>query len=229
MNMRADIRNVGSSGYFAEDGTRSLMVKDSFYSNHLKRVFDLVLVIATLPFSIMVIAVLAALVVLTGQAPFYTQRRIGKNRRVFRMLKLQTMKPNAEEDLKAYLVANPDAQAEWSRTQKLKHDPRVTRIGRILRKSSLDELPQLWNVLIGDMSLVGPRPMMEDQVDLYDGDAYFQLRPGVTGMWQVSMRNSSAFADRVKFDDDYGQAISFGCDISILFQTVRAVVRRTGY
>ena len=105
----------------------------------------------------------------------------------------------------------------------------ITRFGRVLRKSSLDELPQLWNVLLGDMSLVGPRPMMPCQRDLYPGSAYYRLRPGITGPWQVSRRNESTFADRARFDTDYDQTLSLGTDLGLLISTVRVVVRATGY
>lgn len=136
---------------------------------------------------------------------------------------------NADAQLETYLASDPTARAEWDSTQKLKVDPRITRFGRILRKSSLDELPQLWNVLKGDMSLVGPRPMMPCQRDLYPGSAYYRLRPGITGPWQVSRRNESTFADRARFDTDYDRTLSLGTDIGLLISTVRVVVRATGY
>ena len=145
------------------------------------------------------------------------------------MVKLRSMVPDAEAQLQAYLEQNPQAREEWNRTQKLKSDPRITRVGRFLRRSSLDELPQLWNVLKGDMSLIGPRPMMIDQVKLYPGDAYFSLRPGITGPWQVSERNETEFADRARFDSGYLKELSFRTDLNILVRTFGVVMRCTGY
>ncbi len=139
------------------------------------------------------------------------------------------MVPNAHEHLEAYLNANPAARVEWDATQKLKNDPRITKVGRILRKTSLDELPQLFNVIKGDMSLVGPRPMMCSQRDLYPGSAYFKMRPGITGTWQVSDRNDSEFQSRAGFDNGYERNLSFGTDLSILLKTIGVVVRGTGY
>ena len=122
-----------------------------------------------------------------------------------------------------------EARREWDQTQKLKYDPRVTALGRFLRKSSLDELPQLWNVFTGDMSLVGPRPMMPNQRDIYPGTAYYDLRPGLTGLWQISDRNNCTFAKRAEFDTEYERCVSLRTDVTILFKTVGAVARGTGY
>jgi lipopolysaccharide/colanic/teichoic acid biosynthesis glycosyltransferase len=135
---------------------------------------------------------------------------------------------NADQKLEAHLAADPAARAEWDEMQKLRHDPRITRVGRLIRKSSLDELPQLLNVLMGDMSLVGPRPMMADQRALYPGRGYYDLRPGITGPWQVSERNATSFADRARFDDKYNQDLSLATDARILACTVKVVLRATG-
>jgi lipopolysaccharide/colanic/teichoic acid biosynthesis glycosyltransferase len=145
------------------------------------------------------------------------------------MWKLRSMVAGADAALESYLASDPVARAEWDSTQKLKSDPRITRFGRVLRKSSLDELPQLWNVLLGDMSLVGPRPMMPSQQEIYPGQAYYRLRPGITGPWQVSRRNESTFADRARFDEHYEETLSFKTDVGLLIGTVRVVMRATGY
>lgn len=199
------------------------------YRNGGKRVLETLLVLAALPFVLPLIAVLALMVVSDGGRPFYSQMRIGRGGRRFRMWKLRTMVSGADEKLQAYLDENPEARAEWDATQKLKNDPRITRMGKFLRRSSIDELPQLWNVLTGSMSLVGPRPMMVDQQAFYHGKGYYNLRPGITGLWQISDRNESDFAARVKFDDAYDRSISLGTDIKVLFQTVNVVFRCTGY
>ncbi|MEM6421078.1 MAG: sugar transferase, partial [Pseudomonadota bacterium] len=161
--------------------------------------------------------------------PFYRQARLGRHGRVFRIWKLRTMVVDADARLEAYLARNPAARAEWDATQKLKHDPRITIVGRFLRKTSLDELPQLINVLTGQMSLVGPRPMMVNQRHLYDGDSYYHLRPGLTGLWQVSGRNDCRFVDRVRYDNTYAARISFLTDLGVMLRTVGVVLRGTGY
>ncbi|MEL6952868.1 MAG: sugar transferase [Pseudomonadota bacterium] len=199
------------------------------YRNAFKRALDLALIVFVAPIWLPVILVGAFLAALDGHNPFYRQERVGRFGRTFWIWKLRTMVVNADAKLEAYLDANPEARAEWDATQKLKHDPRITLVGRILRKTSLDELPQLFNVLIGDMSLVGPRPMMVSQKDLYTGDGYYTVRPGLTGLWQVSDRNECRFIDRVSYDETYAAKMSFGMDLSILMRTVGVVVRGTGY
>lgn len=198
------------------------------YAGGLKRALDVVAVLVTAPASAVVILVLALVVMLAGGRPFYFQDRVGRGGRVFRLWKLRTMVPDADARLEAHLAADPAARAEWDRTQKLKDDPRITPVGRLLRKTSLDELPQLWNVLRGDMSLVGPRPMMLCQKTLYPGQAYYRLRPGITGPWQVSARNESSFADRARYDAEYLEGLSFVSDLRLLAATVRVVFRSTG-
>ncbi|WP_134726288.1 sugar transferase [Paracoccus luteus] len=202
---------------------------DGFYARRAKRVLDVSAVVAALPFVLPLIAILSLAILLGGGKPFYTQLRAGRNGRSFRLFKMRTMVPDADAALERHLDRNPAARAEWNRDQKLKSDPRITRVGALLRKSSLDELPQLFNVLIGDMSLVGPRPMLLSQAKLYPGTDYYRLRPGVTGMWQVSDRNDSAFAQRATFDAQYAAQLSFMTDIRIMFRTVGVVLRCTGY
>lgn len=198
------------------------------YARGLKRALDVALVLAAAPVVVPVVLVLALLVACDGGAPFYAQDRVGRGGRRFRMWKLRTMVVGAEDRLAAHLAADPAARAEWDRTQKLRDDPRVTPTGRLLRRTSLDELPQLWNVLTGDMSLVGPRPMMPCQQAMYPGEAYYRLRPGLTGPWQVSDRNAAAFADRARFDRDYEAALSLATDLRLLAATLRVVLRGTG-
>ena len=198
------------------------------YDLGLKRALDLALVALVAPFVAVVVALLALLVAADGGAPFYAQWRVGRSGRLFRMWKLRTMVVGADAALAAHLDADPAARAEWDAFQKLERDPRVTPLGRILRRLSLDELPQLWNVLTGDMSLVGPRPMMPSQRGDYPGRAYYALRPGLTGAWQVSARNESTFAERARFDGGYAAALSLWTDLAILAATVGVVLRATG-
>lgn len=193
-----------------------------------KRVLDVTLVLAAAPFVVPVVLVLALLVARDGGKLFYGQDRVGRAGKLFKCWKIRTMVADADARLEAYLDANPTARAEWDRTQKLKSDPRVTKFGRILRRTSLDELPQLWNVFVGDMSLVGPRPMMPEQKPLYPGRAYYKLRPGLTGFWQISDRNASSFAHRAVHDTAYSRKISLGTDVGVMAATVRVVLRGTG-
>ncbi|WP_407496380.1 sugar transferase [Pseudooceanicola sp. MF1-13] len=203
------------------------------YARTYKRLFDIVatllLVVVTAPILIPGLAVVLAWVSADGHPALYRQRRIGRNGRVFGMLKIRTMVPGAEQALALHLEADPEARREWEQRQKLHNDPRVTRLGRFLRRTSLDELPQIWNVLRGDMSLVGPRPIMVDQVGLYPGRAYYTLRPGLTGLWQVSARNATGFAERAQYDDRYRGSLSLMGDLSILWRTLFVVLRGTGW
>ena len=204
-------------------------VREGVYSRHLKRTFDILVVLLASPFVLLLVLGFALAVRRDGGPAFYLQDRIGKNGRIFRIWKLRSMVTDADTRLAAHLEANPDARAEWDHHQKLKDDPRITKVGRLIRKTSLDELPQLWNVVTGDMSLVGPRPMMPSQAPLYPGQAYYRLRPGLTGYWQISSRNESSFAERAGFDSRYAAELSLLTDLRVLFSTVRVVLRGTGY
>ncbi|MCZ0961643.1 sugar transferase [Paracoccus benzoatiresistens] len=198
------------------------------YRSLIKRPLDTVLVLLTSPVVLPLVLLLALAVMLDGKNPFYSQKRVGRDGRIFRMWKLRSMVHDADQRLEAYLADNPQARQEWDATQKLRNDPRVTRFGRLLRASSMDELPQLWNVLTGEMSLVGPRPMMPDQQTMYSGQGYYRLRPGITGFWQTAGRNRTTFAARAWYDDRYERGLSFGSDLSILLRTVAVVLDRTG-
>lgn len=195
-----------------------------------KRVADILFVLLSLPVFVPVTMICALALWIEGGQPFYRQQRLGRGGRSFSIVKLRTMCREADDVLESCLAADPALRAEWDRTQKLKNDPRITRVGGILRKTSLDELPQLWNVLLGQMSVVGPRPMMPAQLPMYDNPApYFALRPGITGLWQVSDRNENSFAHRSTVDAAYHADLSFPADLRILLRTVGVVLRRTGY
>lgn len=194
-----------------------------------KRAFDVITVLMFLPFGILIVGGLAMCIALLGNKPFYTQERVGRNGAIYKIWKLRTMVVDADSRLEQHLRDNPNAQLEWDYTQKLRNDPRITPIGRFLRASSMDELPQLWNVLRGDMSLIGPRPMMPSQVPLYPGTAYYHLRPGISGSWQVSARNESSFAERAIFDTSYDSEVSLREDMRIFMATIHVVLRATGH
>ncbi len=202
--------------------------KRSVYLLGGKRVLDILFVLAAIPILVPVFLIVGALIALDGHNPFFWQERVGLGGKRFYMWKFRTMVPNAEAHLKKHLEQNAKARAEWDEKQKLSDDPRITGFGRLLRRTSLDELPQLINVLTGDMSIVGPRPIMPSQQALYPGHAYYRLRPGMTGSWQVSERNESTFADRGKYDDHYETELSLGTDANIIVRTVGVVFRCTG-
>ena len=201
----------------------------TLYRKYFKRLMDCTLIILALPIVLPIFAVAAVLVAMDGRNPFYGQMRVGRDGRHFCMWKLRTMVHNADALLEACLAADPQARQEWETTQKLKRDPRITFIGRFMRKTSIDELPQLLNVLNGTMSLVGPRPMMVCQKSSYPGTLYYEMRPGITGMWQVSDRNECEFSQRADYDDAYYQNMTFKTDVKILAQTVGVVLKATGH
>lgn len=165
-----------------------------------------------------------------GGPVLFGQRRIGRGGRPFVCLKLRTMVLDAQARLDALLESDPQAREEWARDHKLRKDPRITWLGRILRETSLDELPQLINVLRGDMSIVGPRPIVEAEVVRYGRSFrhYCSVRPGITGLWQVSGRNDTTYRRRVALDVLYARSRSLGRDVEILLKTVPAVLLRKG-
>jgi Undecaprenyl-phosphate galactose phosphotransferase WbaP len=163
-------------------------------------------------------------------AVFYSQKRIGKSNRSFHAWKFRTMVANANTVLREYLEDKPDLKKEWELNHKLRHDPRITAVGKFLRKTSLDELPQIWNVLSGDMSLVGPRPIVEEEIRRYGPqfDLYQKVRPGMTGLWQISGRNHTTYEERVQYDSYYVRNWSVWLDLFILGRTIRTVLGGEG-
>ncbi|WP_228028450.1 sugar transferase [Donghicola mangrovi] len=217
---------------YSADTPPAFLRPDQTYALYYKRLLDVWLSVGLLllasPFLLPMTLAITALIAMDGHNPIYSQRRIGRHGRIFRMFKFRTMVPEADQKLAAYLKKCPEAKAEWDKHQKLRYDPRITTVGRFLRKTSLDELPQLINVLRGEMSLVGPRPMMVEQTGMYPGRAYYLTRPGLTGMWQVSDRHDSSFAERAGYDDAYLHKLSLRTDMRILLRTVVVVLRGTG-
>lgn len=196
-----------------------------------KRGLDILGAAALLLLCLPVFAVLAVLVKLDGGSVFYAHERVGRGGRLFGCLKFRSMVLDADRRLAELLARDPAAQREWDSTRKLRQDPRVTRIGRFLRASSLDELPQLINVLRGEMSLVGPRPVQTSELAAFYGPAaqhYMAVRPGITGPWQVSGRSDTSYAQRVALDVQYVAHASFWLDVKILLRTPIAVLARKG-
>lgn len=203
-------------------------VSDTPVGGVIKRAFDVTIASTTLILMAPTMILIALLIVITTGGPvFFVQQRVGFNRKLFGCLKFRTMVVDAGDRLSAYLAENPEAAQAWRETQKLKNDPRVTWIGHILRKSSLDELPQLFNVLRGDMSCIGPRPVLQDELKRYgDHDTdYAKAKPGLTGMWQVNGRSNTSYAHRVKCDRYYVRRWSVALDFNILFKTIPAVMK----
>ncbi len=192
---------------------------------------DILLVsIGSLVISPLLILLIIMVMIDSKGSPFYGQTRIGRGGKKFKALKFRSMVRDADIILKDYLEKHPELRKEWDATFKLKNDPRVTRLGKFIRKYSLDEFPQLLNVLKGEMSLVGPRPIVDDEVNHY-GDTfnpYTWVRPGITGMWQVSGRSDTAYTERVHLDEYYVRNWSIWLDIYILIKTFAAVLRKEG-
>jgi len=197
----------------------------------VKRALDVITVSAGLLLCWWVFAAIALAVKLSSPGPvFYGQKRIGRSGREFRAWKFRSMVKDADAQLATYLAAHPELREQWEGTHKLKDDPRVTWIGRILRRTSLDELPQLWNILGGEMSLVGPRPIVQDEIAKYGAhfELYQKVRPGLSGLWQVSGRSDTTYAERVALDCYYVRNWSVWIDLVVLARTVRVVLLGKG-
>ena len=196
-----------------------------------KRAMDLIgSGIATILLSPLVLLIVLAIYATEGRPILIAHRRIGLGGRGFSCYKFRSMVPDAEAALKRLFSTDPLARQEWLENRKLKKDPRVTRVGRLLRKTSIDELPQLLNILRGEMSLVGPRPIVPDEAANYGRNIvdYLTIRPGLTGMWQVSGRSDTTYRQRVELDVSYARRRTLAQDIAILFKTVRVVLTTRG-
>jgi Undecaprenyl-phosphate galactose phosphotransferase WbaP len=215
-------------------GMLGLQIKRNLFLRRnqvLKRFLDIIGgLLLFIPFTLLLPLIGLAIYVEDRGPVFYRHLRIGQAGRRFYVLKFRTMRPDADRVLKEYLAANPEALRFWLEERKLKNDPRITRVGKLLRKSSLDELPQVVNILLGDMSLVGPRPVTEEELAKYGQDAFYYLlvRPGLTGLWQVSGRNEVSYEKRVALDRYYVQNWSIWLDLYILARTVWVVLTRKG-
>ena len=197
----------------------------------VKRAFDLAVSVGAAIVLSPLLLTLCLIVRLSSPGPiFYGQQRIGRGNKMFKLWKFRSMVIDADEFLHRHLQENAAANEEWMRDHKLKRDPRVTWIGRFLRKTSLDELPQLWNVISGEMSLVGPRPIVQKEVAKYGQffAQYKRVTPGVTGLWQISGRNNTTYELRIQIDDYYVRNWSLSMDIYILMRTLKTVFLSEG-
>ncbi len=231
-----DLRGICSLGISARDigGEIGFEVPQRLFhrsAGMMKRALDLILTLAGLFALLPVFLLIAAAIKLTSIGPvFYGHTRYGRDGTTFKALKFRTMFQNGESILLEHFHKNPEELAAWQRDQKLKRDPRVTSVGGWLRRYSLDELPQLCNVLLGQMSLVGPRPIVSAEIEKYGRgyDLYSRVRPGITGLWQVSGRNNTTYPERVAFDEYYVRNWSIWLDTYILVRTARAVFSAEG-
>lgn len=204
-------------------------IRETFYTRYGKRGMDVALALVLLPILLPVMALIALGMAHRGQI-IYRHRRVGRHGNEFTCYKFRSMVIDADKRLADILSSDPNARTEWARDHKLRDDPRITRLGRILRKTSLDELPQIWNVLRGDMSFVGPRPVTREELVKY-GDiaaAYLSVRPGVTGPWQVSGRSGVSYKARVMQDAAYIADINFVADVAVIAKTAVVPLKMTG-
>lgn len=211
---------------FVKRGIRSFIF-DAVDRKVSKRLFDIVFSLAVLIFFSPVYLLLALLIAVSSSGPiFYVQERVGKNYRRFECIKFRTMVVNADELLMEMIETSPQLRQEFEDNFKLKYDPRITWIGHFLRVTSLDEFPQFWNVLMGDMSVVGPRPLVVEELPRYGShiDRVLTIRPGITGLWQVSGRNDIPYPQRVRMDLYYANARNFWMDLWIVVKTIGVVV-----
>ena len=215
-------------------GILGLEVRQNLFSDLeqvIKRVIDICLVLLSLPLSTVLYIFLAVLIRINSTGPIiYKQQRIGKDGKEFTIWKFRTMVVNAEQVLNEYIEKHPSHQAEWNDNKKIKNDPRVTAVGKILRRLSLDELPQIVNIIHGEMSLVGPRPITQEEISFYENKyhLYTKVKPGLTGLWQVSGRNDVTYEERVNLDEYYVRNWSVWMDIYILAATIKAVLTGKG-
>lgn len=220
---------IGGRGSPSSDTAEQFANDDRFFGidGQAKRLIDLVMTLPVLIFISPLLITLAILIKLDDGGPvLFKQARLGRHGNTFSMLKFRTMRVGADALLEQYLKQNPDQRREWNKYQKLKADPRITRLGKFLRKSSLDELPQLLNILLGDMSVVGQRPILPVQREAFGGhiEHYERARPGLTGLWQVSGRNALSFEDRARLGTLYAERWSLIGDFKLILKTVPVVL-----
>ena len=199
----------------------------------IKRIIDIIggLVGIVLLIPITIVLYLISIFSKENKGPiFYEQLRVGKNGKYFRIYKFRTMIIGADKILKKYLEENEEARIEFEKNQKLEYDPRITKLGKILRKTSLDEFPQFINVLKGDMSLIGPRPLVEGELDAHNGNhkLYESVKPGITGYWGVNGRSNTTYEERLELEYYYAKNFSFWLDTKIFFKTIISIVKRDG-
>lgn len=198
----------------------------------IKRIFDVIFSVSALTICLPIYLIIAAAILLTSKGEvFFTQERIGRGGQIFKCLKFRTMYTDAEKRLHTILQKDQNLKNEWEKQRKLKNDPRITPIGTFLRKTSLDELPQFWNVLKGDLSVVGPRPVVHEEIVNHYGmkaAKILSIRPGMTGIWQVSGRSDTCYTTRIKLDEKYVDNHSISLDLKLIMKTIPKMINTKG-
>lgn len=223
--MKPSVKLAGSPFYDANTSESAVV------GGYVKRIFDVAAAVVGLLLLAPLFVMLALLVKSSDGGPiFYGHTRVGRGGKIFKCLKFRTMRTDAQTVLESYLIDNPAASTEWNATRKLQCDPRITNVGLVMRKLSLDELPQLINIIFGEMSIVGPRPIVFEELEYYGTSAAFYLRsrPGLTGVWQISGRSDISYDKRVAFDKGYVENWSFIGDVAIILKTIPAVYAGKG-
>ena len=211
--------------YIEEKRIERISTKKIYLS--IKRLFDILASLLGCIFLIPITILIKVITILSGDfhSIFYTQKRIGKEGKIIYIYKYRSMVPNAEEELKK-LLKKKKYKKEWEKNQKLENDPRITKIGKIIRKTSIDELPQIINVLKGEMSFIGPRPLVEGELDSHNGNhaIYESVRPGITGWWAANGRNNISYEERLELEYFYAKNCSLKLDIKCFFKTIYVVI-----
>ena len=215
-----------------QDITRQRLSLGTLTYDFLKRMFDIICGLIGIIFLIPLIIIIKIFSIFSGdfKTIFYFQRRVGKNGTEFKLYKFRSMVPNSDEVLKQILKTDKKRSKEWKENQKFENDPRVTKIGNILRKTSLDEVPQFINVLKGDMSMIGPRPLVPGELDKHNGnhEIYESVRPGITGWWACNGRSATSYKERLELEYYYVKNRSLWLDIKCVFKTISAVITKKG-
>ena len=204
------------------------------YNSYLfiKRIFDIICSIVGIIFLVPLTIIIKIVFICTGDfnSIFYRQKRLGKNGKIIKIFKFRTMVPNAEEILEKWLKENPEKRKEYLKDRKIENDPRITKVGNFLRMSSIDEIPQFINILIGDMSLIGPRPVVPDEAENYGKNKtkFLSMRPGLTGYWASNGRNNISYKERIKMELYYIDHCGILLDLQIIFDTIFAVIKKEG-
>lgn len=204
------------------------------YNSYLfiKRIFDIICSIVGIIFLVPLTIIIKIVFICTGDfnSIFYRQKRLGKNGKIIKIFKFRTMVPNAEEILEKWLKENPEKRKEYLKDRKIENDPRITKVGNFLRMSSIDEIPQFINILIGDMSLIGPRPVVPDEAENYGKKKakFLSMRPGLTGYWASNGRNNISYKERIKMELYYIDHCGILLDLQIIFDTIFAVIKKEG-
>ena len=198
----------------------------------VKKLFNYIILLLIFPFFILLHIILSILIKLDSKGEIvFIQKRVGKNKKIFNLYKYRTMYKNGEKILQEYLKRHPEEIKYYEKYHKYKNDPRITKIGKFLRATSLDELPQLINVLKGDMNIIGPRPYLPPELDKMKKQEYeiiFKVKPGITGLWQVSGRNNLTFSERIEIEKEYVKNWSLKLDLIILIKTIKVVLLKIG-